>query len=348
MLRERGVTVTHLLAPDEHALAAALGLEVTHVAVLVRRDVEALRYVLLVEHLRPGVAVVATIFDKGIAEQIRQVVPGSTVTSPADVVVPSVVAACVGDGLAVVETDAGPQVLSDSGDGLVTKPWSHPRRGAGARLDGWLPRWHDGSTGLLIGGLGGLIAILLADWLLSVWVLHEGPLRAAYVATRIVSTVGPAEADLHQAPGWYLLLSVVLMLAAIVFTGAFVAGLVEWLVSTRSVGLVGRRAAPSRASACGGRRHGAGRSAGLSAAQGVGCPGAGGGARPAGREPASRSGRQDPCAHRTRPRPVATAAGVPSARSGDRGAGFPGARQRRCRDQRALGQRRGEDRAARR
>ena len=71
----QGSRVTHLLAPSEVELAAAMTADVTGVAVLVRRDVNALRYVLLTEHLSPGVVITATIFDHTVAPPARRRCP---------------------------------------------------------------------------------------------------------------------------------------------------------------------------------------------------------------------------------------------------------------------------------
>jgi hypothetical protein len=75
---------------------AALTSEVGAVAILVRGDVTALRYALLVEHLLPEVRLVVTLFDQTVAEQLVRVVPNCQVISPANVAVPSIIGACVG------------------------------------------------------------------------------------------------------------------------------------------------------------------------------------------------------------------------------------------------------------
>ncbi|QIM20130.1 hypothetical protein G7075_01545 [Phycicoccus sp. HDW14] len=103
-----------------------------------------------------------------------------------------------------------------------------------------------GTPGLLAAGLAGLSGIIATEWLLAVAVLHEGVPDAFYAAGRLVATVGPADASAHDAPGWYLVVSALLMLAGIGFTGALVAGLVDWIVGTRTTSLVGPRSLPRR------------------------------------------------------------------------------------------------------
>jgi len=242
LLVEAGHRVTHLPQPTESAVRTALtDATVQTVVVIVRSDVQALRWGLLVEHTLPGVEVVVSVFDRTVAQQLRRVVPHCVATSAAEVAAPAVVAAVTGDGLAVLPDGLllqpgpdGPRVGPFTPSG---PPWWHA-------LTTWIPRRQQGSTALMLVGLTSLLTILLLDWTLTVVVLHEPVLDALYSATRVVATVGPADAVGHEAPGWYLALAAGLMLATLVATGAFVAGLVDWLRSSRSVGLVGRRSLP--------------------------------------------------------------------------------------------------------
>lgn len=256
LLSGEGVDVVHLLAPDEAALRDAFAEPVDHVVVVVRGDVPALRYVLLAEHLHPQVPMVVTIFDRTMAAQLATVVPNCTITSPADVAAPAIVAACVEPGaLAVLSSPAtsdavgpargtGPQAVLDREGQAVVVPWQQQRERVGSRLARWLPHRSGGTDGLLLVGLLGLVAIIALEWVLGALVLHEGPLEALYAATRLVATVGPADASAHGAPGWYLAVSALLMLVGIGFTGALVAGLVEWIVSARTASFVGPRSIP--------------------------------------------------------------------------------------------------------
>ncbi|MGZ6833816.1 MAG: portal protein, partial [Mycobacteriaceae bacterium] len=107
-----GFAVTHLLHPTDSEMRVALTQAVSAVAVLVRGDVIALRYALLVEHLLPEVRLVVTLFDRTVAEQLGRVVPNCQVTSPANVAVPSIIGACVGpDVLAVSSQAAEPTMV---------------------------------------------------------------------------------------------------------------------------------------------------------------------------------------------------------------------------------------------
>lgn len=246
-LSAHGFVVTHLLHPTDSEMRAALTQAVSAVAVLVRGDVTALRYALLVEHLLPEVRLVVTLFDQTVAEQLVRVVPNCQVTSPANVAVPSIIGACVGpDVLAVASLGAEPTMILAAGEGIELRPW--PRRGWLRRLPAVLAgqvRPHDAATRFLFIGLAGLASILALDWLLAVTALHETGIRALYIATRVVATVGPGDADAH-APGWYQVLSSGSMLLTIMFTAVFTAGVINRLLSSRSIAIIGSRTVPTR------------------------------------------------------------------------------------------------------
>jgi hypothetical protein len=245
-LAKQGNEVVHLAQPTGEDLTETLEAEVAAVAVLVRGDVTALRYALLVEHLRPRVRLVVTLFDRTVGNELIRVVPNCLVTSPADVSVPSILGACLGDDLLAVEA-VGQTVTALSGpaDDPINEPWRGPDgrvRSALRLLRGQLRPAEDSGRTLLL-GFGLLVAALAVDWLLSVTFLDESGLVALYVAARVVATVGPAESDLH-APDWYLAVSSALMLLTIASTAIFTAGLVNRLLSPRLTSIVGRRVLP--------------------------------------------------------------------------------------------------------
>jgi len=246
-LEAHGFVVTHLLHPSDLEMHAAFTPDVTAVAILVRGDVTALRYALLVEHLLPGVRLVVTLFDRTVADQLVRVVPNCQVTSPASVAVPSIIGACVGaDVLAVASLGGEPTMVLASGEGIELRPWK--RRGWLRRLPAVLAgqvRPHDAATRILFIGLAGLAGILVLDWILSVTALHENAIRGLYIATRVVATVGPGDADV-DAPAWYQLLSSVSMLLTIVFAAVFTAGVINRLLSSRSFAIIGPRTVPTR------------------------------------------------------------------------------------------------------
>ncbi len=247
LLGDEGVDVLHLLDPDEAALRVALERPVDGVAVVVRGDLPALRFALLVEHLQPGVPIVVTIFDRTLGRHLAEVLPRCTVTSPADVAAPAIAAACVRpSALAVLAGPEGVRELVETEEGVRLRASGPDPDRWGRRLGRWLPRRHGGSEGILLLGLAGLVATIALEWVLAALVLHEGLVEGFYTSARLVATVGPGEAEVHGAPGWYLALSGALMLVGIAFTGALVAGLVEWIVGARTAALVGPRRVPRR------------------------------------------------------------------------------------------------------
>jgi hypothetical protein len=242
-----GFVVTHLLHPTDSEMRAALTTMVSAVAILVRGDVTALRYALLVEHLLPEVRLVVTLFDQSVAEQLVRVIPHCQVTSPANVAVPSIIGACVGpDVLAVASLGGEPTMIHTAGKGIEMRQWQ--RRGWLHRLPGALSgrlRPHDEATRILFIGLSGLASILVVDWLLAVTALHETGIRALYIATRVVATVGPGDVETH-APDWYQVFASISMLLTIGFTAVFTAGIINRLLSSSSIGIIGSRTVPTR------------------------------------------------------------------------------------------------------
>jgi hypothetical protein len=244
-LQSAGHQVRHLTQPTDEDLRRALDREVAGVAVLLDDDVESLRYALAVEHIRPNVSLVVTIFDRTVAEQLVRVVPNCRVTSPADVVAPTFLAACVeSDLLGLTRTSSGHVAARREGNAVCLGAYRPPRsmryRARLGRVRGQL-RPHDSSSRIMLTGLAGLLAVLFMDWLWSVTLHHRPPIEALFEATRTVSAVGPVLAHGSDA---YLVFSSAAMLLTIVFTAVFTAGLIDRLLAPRSVGIVGPRTLP--------------------------------------------------------------------------------------------------------
>ena len=245
-LGRHGARTQHLLRPSDGELRAALATGVDAVAILVRGDVSALRYALLVAHLRPGVRLMVTMFDRTLGEELQRAVPTCTVTSPADIAVPAVIGACLGqEELAVYGHAGAARAVRDTSEGPVVverpaQPRSLRRFALSARSQ---LRPQDDASRVLLGGLLGLAVILVADWLLGILFLHETVVGSLYGASRVVATVGPG-ADEEGSPQWYLVVSSLLMLAAIALAAVFTAGVVNRLLSRRTIALVGRRTLP--------------------------------------------------------------------------------------------------------
>ncbi|WP_412543241.1 NAD-binding protein [Longispora sp. K20-0274] len=243
-LASLGEDVIHLAEPTEDDLRAATARQPRGVAILVHDDVACLRYALTVAHMRPQTRLVVSIFDRTVAEQLRRVMPACVVASPADVSAPTLAAACLNtDLLAVWRSTAGPAGVRRTGDGLAVTGYHLPGRWRTrlGRLRGQL-RPHDGGSRMLLAGLAGLAGVLSADWLWLVLRHHLPPATALYEAVRVVATVGPAE-DPEASTG-YRLFAAAAMLATIVFTAVFTAGIVHRALHGRTFGLIGHRAPP--------------------------------------------------------------------------------------------------------
>ncbi|MFF3767831.1 NAD-binding protein [Streptomyces sp. NPDC001922] len=239
-----GVTDTGGVADTAEAGVPDTG-GVAGVAILLD-DVESLRYALAVEHIRPHVRLVVTIFDRTVAEQLVRVVPNCRVTSPADVVAPTFLAACIEPGLvSLSRTESGHAAARWENGSLRRTPYRAPRalryRARAGRLRGQL-RPHDGSSRIMLAGLAGLLAVLLSDWAWLVFLHHRPPVEALFEATRTVSTVGPAAPHGPDTP--YLVFGIVAMLITMAFTAVFTAGMVDRMLAPSPVGIVGPRALP--------------------------------------------------------------------------------------------------------
>jgi voltage-gated potassium channel Kch len=189
---------------------------------------------------------VVTIFDSTVSEQLVRLLPSCQAVSPATVAAPVLAAPCLEPGsLAIRSRDGSTTAVRAGAGGLAEQPWMLGRRARWrariGRLAGQL-RPHDPGSGILLGGLVGILAVLLTDWAWLVFGAGHPTAKAFHEAARVVSTVGPADAG--DSTAGYLLLSAVAMLVTVVLTAAFTAGVVERLLGPRLVDLVGPRTLP--------------------------------------------------------------------------------------------------------
>ena len=248
-LTDRGRTVRHLPAPDDAALAAALD-GAGGLAALFHDDHVALRYTLAAAHLAPDVPVVSSVFDRTVASQLTRLVPWLALSTPGNLVAPSLAGPCLGQG--VLAARAPGTVVVREGDELVSRPWRPPaaerRLTLLGRLSGQL-RPADVGGRILLLGLAGLLAVLLADFGWLVVGYHRHAPEALFDAARVVATVGPASPPAQEGGEGgtaYLVWSALAILVTVVLTASFTAGVVERLLGPRLVALVGPRALPRR------------------------------------------------------------------------------------------------------
>lgn len=247
LLRESGLTTTHLDLPTDAELRAALTPDVDGIAVMLHDDIKALRYSLAAHHIRPSARLFVAMFDRTAREQLRTAVPTSVVLSPAAISVPSLVAAAIDPRTAAIrrkdtQEEARWVSLTPAGDHTDVAAYSTPdairRPGRIGRLTGQL-RAYDAGTKVLLTGVFGLITVIALDTIVGLQ--HANFLRALYDATRTTATISaPALPD----EPWILVFATFAALAVLAFTAMFAAGLVNYLISGRHVALIGRRVAP--------------------------------------------------------------------------------------------------------
>jgi len=247
-LRDRGHDVHHLHSPDDRALRAALAGPVHAVAVLSHDDLAVLRYAMAVAHIRPSVRLLASVFDRAIAQELTTLLPASTVASPGDLAAGTLAGLCLEpDALAVHHHSDGAKVLRRKELGVTWQPWEHGQRRRWASLRGVVSgqlRPHDRATRMLFVGLIGLLVVLAADWTWQTVVDGADAATALFSSTRVIAGVGPAVADPSDPS--YQVLAGMAMLATIGFTALLTAGLVDRVLGPRLTNLVGFRTVPRR------------------------------------------------------------------------------------------------------
>jgi len=210
--------------------------------VAARQDALPLRLALLIRHLDEGLPIVATIYDRHMAEQLRDVVPNLTVTSVADIVAPTLAGPCVDGGLDALERD---------GDGLVAvrdgrrEPFAPERTSVLRALGAAVFAPYDRSARLMFYGAAGLIVMLVFETVGATLVLEQPLADAVYGSTKSLATVGPNE-EVSKGPSWFKLAVAASMLLTLLCAACLTGGLIERLTSTRLTGLIGRRAVPRR------------------------------------------------------------------------------------------------------
>lgn len=252
VLDDAAADVIHLRAPNDREIRRALTPDIDAVVVISRDDRISLRLALVVEGLIPGVRLIVTIYNRDLATQVRRAVRNVRVMSMADIVAPTLAGPCLGEDLVAVSRSTRPgelpRAVREGDDGPTLAPLE-PRGGRlGDRLQANLASLlhpYELSAKTLLAGLLGFIAILLTDALVVGLALHEPALRAVYLATRTIVTVGPNQ-DIEHGPEWLMPFTTITMLAALAFTAIFTVGLINRLMGPRLVAILGRRTMPRR------------------------------------------------------------------------------------------------------
>lgn len=252
VLDDAAADVLYLRAPNDRDIRRALTPDIDAVVVISRDDRVALRLALVVEGVRPGVRLIVTIYNRDLASQVRRAVRNVRVTSMAEIVAPALAGPCLDEDLIAVSRSprpgGPPRGVRAGDDGPVLEPLT-PRGGRlGDRLQAnvtSLLHPYELSAKTLLAGLLGFMVILLTETIVVGLALHEPALKALYLATRTIVTVGPNE-EIDHGPEWLLPFATVTMLAALAFTAIFTAGLINRLMGPRLVAILGRRTMPRR------------------------------------------------------------------------------------------------------
>ena len=247
-LQSRDVHTTHLDAPTDTEITAALAAGIDGVVVLLHDDIRALRYCLVVAHAQRGIRIFVAIFDRTARAQIESVIPNCVVLSPSAIAVPTIVAEAIAPEHASVRRSTSSSIeewvsIDEPVDGRAhitafETPGRIRARGWWGRLRGPRRPYGAGSA-VLLGGALGLILVIIIDTLVGL--RHESLLRALYDAARTTATI--SSPDLPNEPA-YLIWGFVAALLVMGFTAAFAAGIVQHLLSGRRVSLIGRRVVP--------------------------------------------------------------------------------------------------------
>jgi len=248
LLSTSGISVVHLHEPSDADVRAELGKDIDGVAVMLHDDIKALRYGLMVHHIRPDTRLFVAMFDRTVRAQLRNAVPGCVVLSPAAISVPAMVAGAIHPDADAVRRESTPEVPAwvavkhrgKEGASIETyrTPESVKTRGLFGRLAGQF-RPYDSGTRVLLGGAAGLIAIICADTLVGLG--HANFLRSLYDATRTTATISaPALPD----EPWLLIWATATAVFVMCFTAMFAAGIVNYLLSGRHAAIFGRRVTP--------------------------------------------------------------------------------------------------------
>ncbi|MGH2989668.1 MAG: NAD-binding protein [Solirubrobacterales bacterium] len=237
-----------LRAPSDRELRAALTRDLQAVVLVSRDDIEALRMALLVEHLRPGLRMIVTIFGRTVAAQLVRAIPDCRVISMADAAVPALVAACCDPRLQLVLLERN-SLTAVAGNGRRPRVWHEPVPRSPAipvRASRWLRSQlrplDTGSRMLLLGALG-LLVVLVADTAVAAIALEAGLVESFYGAVKTIATVGPNPL-VDQGPSWFKVLSSMAIVAAAGFAVLFTAGLVNRVLEPRLTGIIGSRTIP--------------------------------------------------------------------------------------------------------
>ena len=244
-----GATVRRLREPDDSEIRLALEQRVDRVVVISRFDHLSLRRALVVAHVRPGIPQLVTVFDRDVAEHLRDTVENVRVLSMADVVASAFAGPCLDpDLLSLAPGPAGVEGVGggDGGPQRIPRSWSTPSpvQRLISSLES-LAQPFDSSARILVYGLLGFLAVMAVETLVTVLAENYSLVDAFYSVAKVTVTVGPSPAA-DQGEPWFKLFSAASMLLTLGFAAVLTAGIVNRLLDPRLTGVGGRSAVPRR------------------------------------------------------------------------------------------------------
>lgn len=247
-LQDRNVEVLHLAAPQDSELHELLSANITGVAIMLHNDIEALRYSLTIEHIRPGIRLFVAIFDRSVRHEMERTIPNCTIASPAYIAGSSIIASAILPEDAIKRT--GPaanlswEILNIVDDKVSHQTFRIPAKWKldrfSALFRGQL-RSYDLASRAMLTGLFALLAMLITD--AAILQRKMSIFQAFYSSSAIIAGVTAPESP-HE--NWQFLQSGAFMLLTIIFLAMFGAGVVNHILNGRRVGIIGRRVIPRK------------------------------------------------------------------------------------------------------
>ena len=247
-LQDRNVEVLHLATPQDSELHELLTDSITGVAIMLHNDIEALRYSLTIEHIRPGIRMFVAIFDRSVRHEMERTIPNCSIASPAYIAGSSIIASAILSEDAIKRT--GPaanlswEILDIENDKVSKTPFKVPSKWKIQRLSAFLTgqlRSYDLASKAMLTGLLALLTMLITDAVILQ--RHMSVFQAFYSAAAIIAGVTAPELP-HES--WQFLQSGSFMLLTIIFVAMFGAGVVNHILNGRRVGIIGRRVIPRK------------------------------------------------------------------------------------------------------
>lgn len=247
-LQDRGVRVVHIANPSDNELHELLTEDINGVAIMLHNDIEALRYSLTIEHIRPGIRLFVAIFDRSVRHEMQRTIPNCSIASPAYIAGSSIIASALLSESSIKRTgpasDLSWEILELEGDMATHQPFRVPIKWKLLRLASFLRgqlRPYDSASRAMLTGLFALLGMLVTD---VVILQSEHSLsHAFYSSAAVIAGVTATESPVAS---WQFVQSGSFMLLTIIFVATFGAGVVNHILTGRRVGIVGRRVIPRK------------------------------------------------------------------------------------------------------